>query len=179
MNIQGKKSGTRAETRAHLMDVFNTLLLAGDAPRPKVSHIIAEARVSRSTFYDHFDGVEALLHESLEGLLSEVADCLTGTPDRERFDWLLTHIWENRKMGRELLSGTRGEQAEAILARQVEVRLPPGPDRRLMAILTAGVIITALSNWVSGRLGGSPSHLADRLLPTVSAILTGQSAQPD
>ncbi len=179
MDIQSKKSGTRAETRARLMHVFNKLLLEGAAPRPKVGHIIAEARVSRSTFYDHFDGVEALLHESLEGLLGEVAESLTGTPDRERFHWLLSHIWENRKMGRELLSGPRGEQAEAILARQVETRLQPGTDRRLMAILTAGVIITALSNWVSGKLAGSPDHLADRLLPTISAILTGHAAQPD
>ncbi|MBD3730398.1 MAG: TetR/AcrR family transcriptional regulator, partial [Sphingomonadales bacterium] len=69
MDDCGKLSGQRAHTREALLATFNDLLLNGENERPKVADIIAQAGVGRSTFYNHFDGVAALLDESMGGLL--------------------------------------------------------------------------------------------------------------
>ena len=170
MNNQGQKSGREA-TRRHLLKVFNRLMLEGDAPRPPVAKIIAEAGVSRSTFYDHFEGVEALLNESLAGLLGQIADCLTGLQTFQWLEWLVEHINENRPMAREFLTGPRGERAEAELARAVSQRLQWDQDTRLAGILVGGTVVAALGAWVSGRIAASPKDMAASLHRSAAAIL--------
>ena len=173
MNNHAQKSG-RDATRRHMVEVFNRLLLEGDTPRPSVARIIAEAGVSRSTFYDHFDGVEALLSESLAGLLGQIAGCLTGEHSVGWLESLLEHINENRAMAREFLAGPRGERAEAELARAVSRRLAWDRDSRLAGILVGGTTIAALGAWVSGRVSGSPQDMAQSLSRSAAAILNAR-----
>lgn len=170
MNDLPQKSG-RETTRRHMVEVFNRLLLEGDTPRPSVARIIAEAGVARSTFYDHFDGVEALLSESLAGLLGQIAGCLTGENSVVWLESLLEHIHENRAMAREFLTGPRGERAEAELARAVSQRLAWDKDTRLAGILVGGTTVAALAAWVSGRVSGSPHDMAQSLSRSAAAIL--------
>lgn len=170
MNNQSEKSGARAATRARILDTFNRLLLDGAAPRPKVSQIIDEAGVSRSTFYDHFDGVEVLLDESLTGLFGGFAQALVIRRDPAFLQSLIEHIGENRQMAREFLSGDRGDRAQALFARVLEKALEPRRDARLTAILIAGTTLTALKNWTAGRIASSPKELAGRLMSTADVI---------
>lgn len=52
-----------AATRARLFDAVRSLSIAGRSVT--VSNIVAEARLSRATFYTHFSGVDDLaLHHS-------------------------------------------------------------------------------------------------------------------
>lgn len=171
MDNDAQKSGDRAQTRARLVDVFNRLLLEQDELRPRVADIIAEAGVARSTFYDHFDGIEALYDESLSMLLDGLAHCLADPEARPRLPGLLAHIWENRTKGRELLSGPRGERAEAQLARLIEARIDQRGDRRLVAILSAGTLISALVGWLGGRVSATPEQLAERITLSHDALL--------
>ncbi len=171
MNNQAEKYGERAVTRARLVAVFNALLLQRQSGRPKVAEIIAEAGVARSTFYDHFDGVEALLNESLGTLLGEIAKCLVGQEDLDRLEWLTAHIDENRLLARELLTGPRGERAEAELARAVSQRLDWEGDKRLAGILVGGTVIAALGAWVAGRLTANPTEMASAIYRSSNAIL--------
>ena len=177
MNIQGQKSDTRIATRARLVEIFNRLLLEGDTPRPKVATIIAEAEVSRSTFYDYFDGVEALLHESLAGLLGQIAEALVLHDRDVGLAWYLDHIWENLKLAREMLTGPRGEQAEAMLARQLEERLPDHPGRKLQSILAAGTFMAGVRNWIQGRVAASPEQMAERMDRTIATLLVSENRE--
>ena len=171
MNNQAQKSGDREATRARLVAVFNRLLLEEEAPRPRVADIIAEAGVARSTFYDHFDGVEALFDESLSMLFHSIAAALVHAGKRDDLDFFIAHIWENRRKGREMLTGPRGERAEALLARCIEDQLDGHEDKRLVSILTAGTIMAALSGWLTGRLNATPQDLSRRLVQSTNAIL--------
>ncbi len=177
MNIEDEKSDTRIATRARLVEVFNRILLEGEAPRPKVAKIIAEAGISRSTFYDYFDGVEALLNESLAGLLGQIADCLTRRESDRPLSWYLDHFWENRRLARELLTGPRGERAEAMLARQVEQRLLDNPSGKLLAILAAGTFMAGVRNWIQGKVAGTPEQMAQRMEPTIAVLLDSEIQQ--
>lgn len=170
-----EKSGGRAATRAQIVATFNRLMLEGDKDRPRVAEIVAEAGVARSTFYDHFDGVEALFDESLSSLLGRLAQCLVsdGSADGsiEELNWLLAHIYENRERGRALLSGPGAERTEALLARLLAANLVDHSEAKLHAILIAGTVVAALGAWVTGQISVTPEKLAKRLLGTSRAIL--------
>ncbi|GEM_PF-3384420 len=175
MDDYSEKSGSRPKsrtaTRAQIVGTFNRLMLEGDKHRPRVAEIVAEAGVARSTFYDHFDGVEALFDESLSTLLGQLATCLAEAGPQEQLDWLTAHIHENRERGRTLLSGPGAERTEALFAQLVAERLEGQREARLHSILIAGSVIAALGAWVTGKVSAHPAELADRLLRTTQAIL--------
>ncbi|WFL76947.1 TetR/AcrR family transcriptional regulator [Altererythrobacter arenosus] len=170
-DLSQKSGSSRAATRAQILSTFNRLLLAGEKKRPAVSEIVTEAGVARSTFYDHFDGVEALFDESLSGLFRRIAHCLVGAGEREEMVWLMAHILENRERGRKLLSGPDAERIGNVLSRLLHEELGMRPDARLHAILISGTVMAALGAWMTGKLATTPETLSDRLLYTSRAIL--------
>lgn len=180
MNDWREKSGTtpssRTATRAAILATFNRLLLESQSSRPRVAEIVAEAGVARSTFYDHFEGVEALFDESLSMLLGQVAQCLVGYRSQGDMVWLMEHIHDNRERGREMLAGPGAERTETLLARLLMRELEGRKDARLHAILVAGMVMAALGAWVTGRLSTSPAALAERLFSTAQAILSASPA---
>jgi AcrR family transcriptional regulator len=182
MNDWREKSGaiptSRTATRAQIFATFNRLMLESQNSRPKVAEIVAEAGVARSTFYDYFDGVEALFDESLSMLLGQVAQCLVGRRSRGDMVWLMEHIHENRERGREMLTGPGAERTEALLARLLMRELEGHEEARLHAILIAGTVMAALGAWVSGKLSAPPQMLAERLVSAAQAILGTCPASP-
>lgn len=175
MNDWREKSGTtpssRTATRAAILATFNRLMLESQSSRPRVAEIVAEAGVARSTFYDHFEGVEALFDESLSMLLGQVAQCLVGYRSHGDMVWLMEHIHDNRERGRQMLAGPGAERTETLLARLMMLELEGRRDARLHAILIAGMVMAALGAWVTGRMSTSPTALAERLVGTAQAIL--------
>ena len=171
MDDCSQKSGNREATRALILATFSRLVLEGNSSRPKVAQIVAEAGVARSTFYDHFAGVEALFDESLSTLFGQLATCLVSGALPDERDWLMNHIYENRELGRPLLTGPKAERTQALFARLVAERLEGRSDARLHSILIAGTVISALGAWVSGKLSATPEALGERLVATTSAIL--------
>ncbi|QIG53054.1 TetR/AcrR family transcriptional regulator [Altererythrobacter sp. BO-6] len=166
-----EKSGSRAETRQRILGVFNRLLLEGASPRPAVAQVIAEAGIARSTFYDHFDGIEALSNESLANLFGALADSLIADHNDAMLVPLLEHVWQNRGSGRDLILEPRGHRTEALLAHVIEQRSQVLKDRRLKAILIAGTVFSAIAGWVSGRISTPPEEMARTLRRATSAIL--------
>lgn len=171
----GASASSRAATRAQILATFNRLMLEGDSSRPKVAEIVAEAGVARSTFYDHFEGVEALFDESLSMLLGQVAQCLVGRRSCGEMVWLMAHIHENRERGRDMLAGPGSRRSEALLARLLMRELEGRTEARLHGILIAGTTMAALAAWVTGRLSATPEMLATRLVATAEAILAAHS----
>ncbi|MBO6945873.1 TetR/AcrR family transcriptional regulator [Altererythrobacter sp.] len=170
MNIVHEKSGNRAATRARLVSVFNQLLLSGRQGRPRVAEVIAGAGVARSTFYDHFDGIEALASESLEQLFYGLSEAILDDTPSDDLAFLLSHIWENRRLGREMLTGEKGERAQVLLARVLESKLEDERNRRLIAILLAGTLMSGVSGWLAGRINATPAQLAATLYSATDAI---------
>lgn len=167
----GARAHTRSATRAQIVATFNRLMLEGDKERPRVAEIVREAGVARSTFYDHFDGVEALFDESLSMLLGQLATCLVGGGAQQDLDWLTAHVYENRDRGRTLLTGPGAERTEALFARLLAERLKGREHARMHSILIAGSVIAALGAWITGRISATPEALSARLLATSKAIL--------
>lgn len=174
MDNCAEKFGSRSKTRAQIVATFNRLLLEGERERPQVAEIVAEAGVARSTFYDHFDGVEALFDESLSILFGHLAHCLVGNGAPADLEWWMAHIDENRMRARSILAGPGAQRSEKLFARLLDKELDGRPDARLYAILIAGTVMSALGAWVGGRLAASPEQLATRLYATAQAILSAR-----
>lgn len=174
MNNSGQMSGSRAATRARILDAFKHLLLEG-SDRPLVSQVILEAAVGRSTFYDHFSGAEALFNESLGVLFGALAKGLVGQSSRDDFEWWIDHIHENRGRGRDLLSGPKSLRIEALFVRSIEQEMAEYENRRLQAVLIAGMTMGLLRAWLNGQIAAMPSQMTDRLLAAATSIRQSDS----
>ena len=143
-------------TRAALIEAFNHLLLHRRQERIRVSDIVAKADVGRSTFYDHYGGVDDIHMEALSRPFAILADAAAGRGDIERLEPLLAHFWENRQRARVTLSGRTGEKAVRLLADMVEARLQEGGAElalptRLAALQLATAALAPIRGWVAAE----------------------------
>lgn len=169
MNNSRQMSGSRAATRNRILGSFNQLLLERSG-RPAVSEVIAKADVSRSTFYDHFSSIEVIFSESLGVVFGALAKGLTEQSSRGDLEWWIEHIHENRMRGRELLLGSKILRIEALFVHILEEEMAETKDRRLVAILIAGMTMGLLRGWLNGQISAAPSQIADRMLAAASSI---------
>ena len=156
-------------TRTALVDAFNHLVLNRRQPRIRVSDIIAQADVGRSTFYEHYSNADALLLEALSRPFAILADAAAGRGDPERLAFLLTHFWENRRRARETLAGQVGDKARRLLADMVEARLDGqalAVPLRLASLQLAEAALAPIKAWVAGEAPCSAQTLAASLCRT-------------
>lgn len=154
-----------ARTRTALIEAFNALVMRGRPKRIRVADIIAEARVGRSTFYDHYAGADAIHLDALARPFAPLADAAAGRGDVARMTHLLAHFWQNRQRARESLAGPLGAKAARLLADMVEARLReqgaaliiPPP---LAALQLAEAALAPIRGWVAGRAPSMPDALA-------------------
>ena len=174
MSGKGKRTVDRRvlRTRTALVGAFGRLFLGRRRGAIRVDEIAAEANVGRSTFYEHFSGADALALEAMKRPIAALADAAAGRGDPEALEAMLTHYWENRVRGRELLTGRAGDRTARLLGEMVEERLqdtrlslPP----RLAASMCAGAAVALLRPWLSGEGSAPPRELA-------SAICRGGTA---
>ena len=170
-----------ARTRSRLIEAFNQLLLHRRRRPIRVADIVAEAKVGRSTFYEHYSGPEAIHLEAMARPLALLADAAAGDGDPERLAFLLRHFWENRQRARDSFSGRLGEKAARLLADLVEARLAArGAEtaiaRRIAAVQLAEAALAPVRAWVSGEAPCSAEALADSLCRTGAELTAALSA---
>ena len=113
----------RRRTRESLQSAFTLLAQQRRYHEIRIDDILKASGVSRSTFYEHFAGKDALLAASMDGALSLLADLPAGKASVPQVAALLAHFWDNRALARSLLQGAaRGGGRRA--------RVRPGGDRR-------------------------------------------------
>ena len=162
-------------TRAALIEAFNRLVLHGRKRRIGVADVVAEAKVGRSTFYEHFGSAEALHMRALAGPFSILADAAAGQGDEARLAHLLQHFWVNRGRARDTLTGRTGGKAAELLVAQVEERLAGQPLRlpaRLAAQQLAQAALAPVRGWL---MAAAPSDAAS----LAAAIVSGGRALRD
>ena len=154
-------------TRRALLDAFNQLVL--DRQRFGVRDIVRQARVGRSTFYDHYSGAEALHLEALKRPLGALADAAAGKGDEAQLTHILGHFWDYRQRARQSL----GPLAERLLALMVEERLrdrdlsiPPA----LAARQLAGAALAPVTAWLRGEAPCTADALARSLCAAGQAL---------
>ncbi len=162
----------RAErTREALLGAFFSIVQQARYDEITVSALVERAGVSRSAFYAHFAGKDALLAASIAGPFSILARALTGN-ELERLIALLDHFWDNRALARIIFGDGLRRRIVAALTDQVERIIDRGGvwqsgplimPKRLVAIQLAELLLAPVVAWLSGTSSCTSRTLATAL----------------
>ena len=148
-----------------------------------VAHIVERAGVSRSAFYAHFSGKDALLAASIAGPFSVLANTLR-TDNFASLVSLLEHFWQNRALARSIFEDPIRRRVIAVLTAQVEQILGEGGPwkrgplimpARLAAIQLAEMLLAPVTAWLNGESRCSAEVLATALRRVSVATLEGMA----
>ncbi len=173
------KTDRRTErTRQALLAAFRALVLDHPYETLAVSDIVEHANVGRSTFYEHFEGKDALLSESVSGPFQILADLIGAAELPASLVGVITHFRENRRISRTLLTGPTRPILTRSLADLIEARLvaqarraptrPIVPDA-LAAIHLAAGQLALIEHWLTLPRGCQPEAIADALFVSTNA----------
>ena len=157
------------KTRAALRAAFNELILAKGYEAIVAADLAAHANVGRSTFYEHFQGKEDILAESLAPILAPLADACVSESFDARIGKAVEHFWENRRLARALLSGRARLVVSRLHASLIEARLSANPacidalPSALAATQLAHAQLALIDEWLSGRYG-CPAEVIAKML---------------
>ena len=156
-------------TRSALRRAFASLIQSNRYENLEVADITTLAGVSRSTFYVHYAGKDALLADSIAGPFAVLADTIQPGFSESKLVALLDHFWENRNLARGILVGPARRKTIEVLIRLVEDRLKSaGLNRRgalilpprLVAIQLAEILLAPVTAWLLGESRCSSDTLA-------------------
>ena len=156
-------------TRAAIRSAFNRLILERGYAALTPGGIAEAADIGRSTFYEHYRGVDDLLAKSLGSLLAPLAGgCFEPRPPEDARR-MVEHIWENRRLAQVLFK----DDTHAIVLRSFAAEFEAPLHRHLcssgftpllapnlIALQLAASQLAVLSAWVSGRSGHSAQEIA-------------------
>lgn len=156
-----------ASARRSIIEAFNRLVLARRDPRPPIAEVLDAAGVAKSTFYEHFEGRDALLIESLGPPLSVIADAAAGLGDAEKLCGLLEHFSEQRRGAAELLTGPLAPRLTRALAELIRERIAAMPPNA--ALQLADMQLGFIRLWTTGQTPSTPRGLADNMMKSAAA----------
>lgn len=158
-----------ARTRGSIMRAFVALLGECRYDAIRVADVTERANVGRSTFYQHFGGKEDLLHQSMQPVLAMIADAAEAN-GTGRIRFAVAHSWENRRLGRILLSQPLLPAIRRALADLIEERIRRAATTaeademiRAQAIQIAASQLALIEAWTRGELRATQDQVVDRL----------------
>jgi AcrR family transcriptional regulator len=163
-------------TRMAVITAFREMVLTEGYDAITPTRLAEAANIGRSTFYEHFAGVDEVLGVSMGRLFGPlVASTLAPRMDPEGIE-IVQHFWENRRIGKAMLAGGARPVVISILTERFESGLmarrsyhraatPP----RIAATFLANGMIAVLDSWLSGRAQGTPTQIAEALHAAGSA----------
>lgn len=157
-------------TQAAILGAFNQLMLEEGYDAITSGRLAMLANVGRSTFYEHFSGVDEVLAFSIGRLITPLAKACT----KARLDpvviRIVQHFWDNRKAARAMFAGGGhvgvarlfAEQFEAALHSRAATPAQQAAVKLAATYLTAG-LMAVLGAWLSGQIGGGAEQIARAL----------------
>jgi AcrR family transcriptional regulator len=162
-------------TRQALLAAFRTLVLDRAYDTLTVGDIVERANVGRSTFYDHYDGKDDLLAESIAGPFQTLA-ALVGAPEPpDALFGMVTHFRQNQRVSRSLLTGPTRPILTRCLADLIEARLaaltPKAPivPAAMVALHLAAGQLALIENWLTVQHACRAEAVADALFASSNA----------
>ena len=174
-------------TRVAIRNAFNRLILERGYASLTPGGIAEAADIGRSTFYEHYRGVDDLLAKSLGGLLAPLASGCFEPCAPEEARRMVEHIWENRRLAQVLFK----DETHAIVLRSFAAEFEASLQRKLcsssftpllapnlIALQLAASQLAVLSAWVSGRSGHSAQQIAVALHAGGRASMLALTTRP-
>ena len=162
-------------TRKALIDAYDQLILEDNILKITVPRLIERANVGRSTFYDHFQNIGELHLRSLGRLFLPLAERILAG-DQKAVEYLLAHIWENRRRARSIFNGSGIDQATRLLADILTPQLQQRDIRddvpiQLISGQLAAAILSPIRSWINAEAWCPPEDLSDLICKVNGAML--------
>jgi AcrR family transcriptional regulator len=179
MNCPANIPKRSEKTQRQIKSAFTRLVFANGFENVSVLEVVAEAKVARSTFYEHFSGKEDLLRAAMANLFEVMAECVQSDTQPAELNRVLGHLWENRRLTDAIFSGAprvilaraHGERIETHL-RDMNQGKPLALSYRLAAIHLAEGQMALVENWLRGRAYCETTKLAHALHKSSRASAT-------
>ncbi len=173
-------------TRRAIFDAFDALIVKKDYAGISVQNIIDEANIGRSTFYEHFETKDELLHAKCTELFGHIfaphgaEKTHSFTEDssfREKITHILYHLLEDKKVIKGILSSESGEiflrYFRKFLTEMVQktgTAVPDVPQEYLYNHIV-GSFVETVRWWAAGDFHCSPETLAGYYVKAVAGLL--------
>jgi AcrR family transcriptional regulator len=173
-------------SRKALLAAFFDLLQEMRYDDIAVADIVGRSGISRSTFYAHFAGKDALLEASIASPFASLAKTLK-VDDVAALTNLLEHFAANRALARTVFQEPIRRRIAAVLAGQVERLLDEGGawqhgplimPSRLAAIQLAEMLLAPVAAWLAGEARCGSRTLAIALRRVSVAALEALTSLP-
>lgn len=144
------------KARAAILEAYNRLVLKADGKTVRVSEIVREAEIGRSTFYEHFPNADSVLQEAVAVPFRFFAQASLGG-DWKRLEGLLSHFMDQAIHARSLFMDARTrDQLVGVLAREYESLLEFEPEvaqeKRWCSIQLSESNLAMVRQWIDGKL---------------------------
>ncbi len=143
-------------TREQILRTFHELVLSKPYESITVQEIIATAGIARSTFYGHFPDKRTLLITSMGQLLEILADCALDSARDDAVEELVEHFWENRHLGRVILSSAPQRSIAAALA---DLLFERGFGTGMECTAQSYAYLGTVQRWLAGELAATKKEM--------------------
>lgn len=168
--MKPKVDARTERTRDAIIRSFNMLVLRHGHAVVSVGSIVSNARVGRSTFYEHFGSKDDVLALAADSRLTTLADSVRPHADVLPLERLLIHMQENARAVRSMLEGSGGAALIRGMACLLQERMAeaaggrtPRIPLRLAAIHLAESQLSLVRAWLRGVSRCEPRALAEYL----------------
>ncbi len=169
-------------TRETVHKAFIELLFERGYADISIAEIAERANVGRSTLYEHFEGKEDLLRQSLARPLGPLVGIVGGEAGLAEVTAFVSHLRENYKLARAMFAGPTRPAIVRALAELLEeplgrvARTTPGCEPivplRLVALQLAEAQIGLVDHWLTSGLPCRAEDVAEALVATTQAMVT-------
>ncbi|MGY4397490.1 AcrR family transcriptional regulator [Sphingomonas sp. UYAg733] len=167
-------------TRTAIIGAFTRLLFTRRYETIRTAHLIAEADIGRSTFYEHFRNKDDVLVAVIDPIFGPLADAATGRGNMARLRMMLDHMWQQRALARVIFDPDRLPKLQRRLAAMIDERLEgvsATMPHALIATAAAAGQLAMLRMWLVGEVA-CPVTVFARHLTDNASVVTSQLAPP-
>lgn len=162
-------------TRTAIVGAFVRLLFTRRYETIRTAHLIAEADIGRSTFYEHFRNKDDVLVAVIDPIFEPLADAATGRGNMARLRMMLDHMWQQRALARVIFDPGRLPKLQRKLAAMIEGRLEGAMSvdvpHALIATAAAAGQLAMLRMWLVGEVACPAALLAQHLMNESSVVM--------
>jgi AcrR family transcriptional regulator len=146
-------------TRRLLLDAFVESIASREYDAITVADIVERANVGRSTFYEHYEGKEDLLRQTMAPIVMGLGFALQAESATD-MRLIVAHVRENRRFSMSIFAGEPRRLVAQFIADELEVqlrvrwrveRLPFNFVARVLAEMQIGL----LAAWICSESGSS------------------------
>jgi AcrR family transcriptional regulator len=147
-------------TRRLLLDAFVASVASREYDAITVADIVERANVGRSTFYEHYEGKEDLLRQSMAPIVTGLGFALQADSATDNLRLIVAHVRENRRFSMSIFAGEPRRLVAQFIADELEARLrvrwrverlPFNFVARVLAEMQIGL----LAAWICSESGSS------------------------